>query len=61
MFVEPVDYYDRHLLLFKIESSNNICTYNSKVFRSGPQTNEADVMKVIELTEDLNKCIVLKI
>ncbi len=50
--LEPVDYYDRHLLLFKIESSNNICTYNSKVFfRSGPQTNEADVMKVIELTE----------
>ena len=50
--LEPINYYDRNLLVFKIESSNNICSYNNKIYlRVGPQTKEAEPMQIIEIME----------
>lgn len=50
--LEPINYYDRNLLVFRIESSNEICSYDNKVYlRVGSQTKEAEAMQIIEIVE----------
>ena len=50
--IESINYYDRELFLIKIKSSNNICTYNKKIYyRVGPQTKEAEPMQIIDLSK----------
>ena len=50
--LESVDYYGRYVLMIKVYSSDNICTYNNKIYyRVGSETQEANPMKVIELME----------
>ena len=50
--LEPINYYDRNLLIFKIESSNNICSYDNKIYyRVGPQTKEAESIQVVDIME----------
>lgn len=49
--LEPMNYYDRNLLVFRIESSKNICSYKDKIyFRVGPQTKEAEPMQIVDIT-----------